>query len=354
MAAYTTIDDPTAYFKVQIYNSSGADNNAITFNDTDTTMQPDFIWIKTYDAGNQHALYDAVRGATKHLRSNDESVEGTDTDALTTFGSNGFTVDADANGIGVNYGDENQVAWCWKANGSGSANTAGSINTTATSANTTSKFSIIHFTGNLTSGATIGHGLGAAPHLILTKSLDQANDWGAFHEYMHADPEDYAMKLNTTAARTNQVAMWNDTAPSSTLITLGDEGRSNDDEEMIAYCWAPVQGYSKFGSYTGNGNADGQFVYLGFRPAWLTIWNADSAGSNKYVFDYKRAGYNIQNNRLDANTSAFQGTDVRLDFLSNGFKSRNTGNPNTATLWIYAAFAEAPFVNSSGVPCNAR
>ena len=167
-------------------------------------------------------------------------------------------------------------------------------------------------------------------------------------------PEDYAMKFNSTGARADQVAMWNDTAPSATLVTLGTEGRSNDTNSMIAYCFTEKKGYSRFSSYFGNGNIDSPMVYCGFSPALVTIWNADSAGSNKYVFDNKRLGYNLDNERIDANTTAAEGTDDRLDFLSNGFKSRNTGNPNTATLWIYAAFAEAPFVNSSGVPCNAR
>ena len=123
---------------------------------------------------------------------------------------------------------------------------------------------------------------------------------------------------------------------------------------MIAYLFTGIQGFSKFGSYTGNGNADGTFVYLGFRPAFLLIMNADSSGSDKYIFDNKRLGYNIDNNRINANTGSTQGTDDRLDLLSNGFKVRNSGNPNNTDTWVYLAFAEAPFVNSNGVPCNAR
>jgi len=359
MAAYTTIDDPSAYFKVQLYTGNGSANHAITFDDTDTDMQPDFVWIKNRDATDAHCLFDSVRGATKVIHSDGYAVEATDTDTLDSFTSDGFQVDADDK---VNTNTEKYVAWCWKANGTGSSNTAGSINTTATSAETTSGFSIIHFTGNLTSGATIGHGIGIAPHFIITKSLDAANDWGAFH--IKADPtapEDKAFKFNTTAAVTDQVAMWNDTLPSSTLVTLGDEGRSNDDEGMIAYCFAPVQGFSKFGTYEGNGNADGTFVYTGFRPAFIMTKSVDST-SAWHMFDNKREGSNVDvdeesslgNDPLVADATTAEATTAMVDMLSNGFKFIIAGDPNVAETYVYMAFAEAPFVNSNGVPCNAR
>jgi hypothetical protein len=356
MAAYTTIDDPSAYFKVQLYTGNGSANHAITFDDTDTDMQPDLVWIKNRDQEDHHCLFDAVRGATKVIFSSDYAVESTDTDTLDSFTSDGFQVDAD---VKVNTNTEKYVAWCWKANGSGSANTTGSINTTATSAETTSGFSIVHFTGNLTSGATIGHGLGVAPHFIITKSLDAANDWGVFHIGMHADPEDYAMKFNSTAQRTDQVAMWNDTLPSSTLVTLGDEGRSNDDEGMIAYCFAPVKGFSKFGSYVGNGNADAPFVFTGFRPKFLII-RAVTVTTNFILWDNERNPINEGTHcALTPNGVAVDNCNTGylvMDFLSNGFKYTDTnGIANTSgQTYIYMAFAHSPFVNSNGVPCNAR
>jgi len=355
MAAYTAVDDPSAHFKVQLYTGNGSANHAITFDDTDTDMQPDLVWIKCRDDNIAHCWFDSVRGATKVIHCHSSDTETTDTDTLDSFASDGFQVDAD---VKVNTNTDKYVAFCWKANGSGSANTAGSINTTGTSANTTSGFSIIHFTGNLTSGATIGHGLGAAPHLILTKSLDQGNDWGTFHQYMHADPEDYAMKFNTGAARADQVAMWNDTLPSSTLVTLGDEGRSNDDEEMIAYCWAPVQGYSKFGSYIGNGNVDGTFIYTGFRPAFFFMKRTDT-GSNWTMFHNRTTPGNEIYVSQDINVLNDEDADTGyndVDFCANGVKIREDNNDLNASgaLIIYAAWAEAPLVNSNGVPCNAR
>ena len=339
--AYTTIDDPSAYFKVQLYNSSGADDNAITFDDTDTAMQPDLVWIKTYDTSNQHALYDSVRGVTKYLRSNASQDSRVDTDSLTDFNSNGFTVDADANGIGVNYGDENQVAWCWKESA-------------------TSGFDIVAMAGT-GSARTQAHSLSAVPAFITVKNIDQDTSgsgsahWFIYHKGNTSAPETDYLELDTSDATADDATIWNDTAPTSSVFSVGtSDGTNKSGDDFIAYLFAEKQGFSKFGVYTGNGNADGQFVYLGFRPAFLLIMNADAAASDKYIFDNKRAGYNVQNNRINANTGSTQGTDVRLDLLSNGFKSRNTGNPNTATLWIYAAFAEAPFVNSNGVPCNAR
>ena len=349
--AYTAIDDPSAYFKVQLYTGNGSDDHGIVFDDTDTDMQPDLVWIKNRDTTDSHFLYDAVRGVTENVKSDSYEVEATQVEGLQAFDSDGFEVGTDTK---HNTDTEKYVAWCWKANGSGSSNTAGSINTTGTSAETTSGVSIIHFTGNLTSGATIGHGIGIAPHFIITKSLDAANDWGAFH--IKADPtapEDKAFKFNTTAAVTDQVAMWNDTLPSSTLVTLGDEGRSNDDEGMIAYCFAPVQGFSKFGGYEGNGNADGTFVYTGFRPAFVMTKSIDST-SSWHMFDNKREGYNVDNDALVADATTAEATTDMIDLLSNGFKCRITTDPNVAETYIYIAFAEAPFVNSNGVPCNAR
>ena len=359
MAAYTTIDDPSAYFKVQLYTGNGSANHAITFDDTDTDMQPDFVWIKNRDATDSHCLFDAVRGATKVIHADAVTEESTDADTLDSFTSDGFQVDED---VKVNTDGEDYVAWCWKANGSGSSNTSGSINTTATSVNTTSKFSIITYEGNGTSGATIGHGIGVAPTFIALHHRDMtggaAESWRVYHDKIASDPATDFLRLDTAGAAADDANAWNDTVPSSTLITLGDGGANNtDDKNFVAYCWADVQGFSKFGSFVGNGNADGAFVYTGFRPALVILKTASRAGTDDWrLYDNKRLGYNVDNNSLMPNTTAVPRTDDDIDLLSNGFKLRNTPNdvnPAGETA-VYMAFAEAPFCNSNGVPCNAR
>ena len=358
--AYTTIDDPEAYFQVQLYTGNGSANHAITLGG-DTDMQPDFVWIKNRDATDNHCLFDAVRGATKLLTSNLGDVVGsnevTDTDTLDSFTSDGFQVDAD---VKVNTSSEDYVAWCWKANGTGSANTSGSINTTATSANTTSGFSIIDYVGNQTDGSTIGHGLGAVPHVFMVhvRNADESA-WFVYHHKNTSAPETDYLQLHGTNATSDYNLAWNDTAPTSTLITLGRESHvSYNTKNMICYAWTEIQGFSKFGSYTGNGNVDGPFVFCGFRPAWFMIKNT-STTSNWTIFDNKRDGYNEITKSLDANVSNAEDTDVAyndVDFCSNGIKIReDNGDLNgSGNNIIYMAFAEAPFVNSNGVPCNAR
>ena len=357
MAAYTTIDDSSAFFKVQLYTGNGSDNHAITFDDSDTDMAPNLVWIKNRDSTDVNCIFDSNRGATEFLYTGEISggrAEIDDDDTLDSFTSDGFQVDDDDR---VNTNAEKYVSWNWKGGTtSGIDATGADITPSSYSFSQDAGISILLYTGNGSADQKVAHGLGAIPDLMLVKSVSSNDDWISFHKDMHADdPEDYTMSIGDTSARYNASYAWNDTMPTSVFYTVNNSDAGNKSGgEMVGYCFKGKQGFSKFGGYTGNGDADGVFIYLGFRPAYLTIWNADSAGSNKYVFDYKRAGYNIQNNRLDANTSASQGTDVRLDFLSNGFKVRNTGNPNTATLWIYAAFAEAPFVNSNGVPGCAK
>ena len=354
MAAYTTIDDPEAYFQVQLYTGNGSANHAITLGG-DTDMQPDLVWIKNRDATDSNCLFDSARGATNVLHSDTETAEVTDTDTLDSFTSDGFQVDAD---VKVNTNTEKYVSWNWKANGSGSANTAGSINTTATSANTTSKFSIMQFTGNDTGGATIGHGLGVVPEMVIVKSTT-TYDWAVYHHKNTAAPETDYLVFNTTAATADHVQRWNDTAPSSTLITLGSNGDVNGSNAMMAYCWASVQGFMKCGSHVGNGNADGTFVYTGFRPAFFLVKRTDST-NNWHIYDNKREGFNKDgaggNDEIAADNSGIEASSERLDFLSNGIKMRNTGGVINASggTYVWLAIAEAPFVNSEGVPCNAR
>jgi len=352
MAAYTTIDDPEAYFQVVTYTGNGSANNAITL-PGDTDMQPDFVWIKNRDATDSHCLFDAVRGATNVMHSDTTAAEVTDTDTLDSFTSDGFQVDAD---VKVNTNTEKYVAWCWKANGSGSANTAGSINTIKTSANTTSGFSICNWTGTAANG-TIGHGIGIVPEMVLVHRVSGgANNWRVTHKSVSATNEK-VMVLNDNAAEYDDSGYFNDTAHTSTLVSLGSTTDTNfSGASMIAYCFAPVQGYSKFGLYTGNGNADGTFVYTGFRPAWV-FFKENATADNWVCVDNKRNAFNPVKGRLRFDLSSDEDSPLEIcDFLSNGFKLRSTlDEANTSGVThIYGAFAEAPLVNSEGVPNNAR
>jgi len=353
MAAYTTIDNPELYFQCKTYTGNGtaigSGGLAVTL-DGSEDMQPDMVWIKGRSFADNHFITDAVRGVTKTIFPDLTAAEETQTEALTAFGTDGFTVGSMAEG---NTSSGTHVAWCWKANGSGSSNTDGTINTIKTSANTTSGFSINTFTGT-GANATVGHGLGAAPTHLLLKKTSQGANWG--HGSVHIDNwTDYV--VFGTGAKEDDANFWNDTAPTSTVFSIGSSGNINTDgEDHVAYCFTPIQGFSKFGSYTGNGNADGTFVYTGFRPAWIMVKRTDSAGNNWTIWDNKRAGFNETNYRIWTNLSDAENTANKINFLSNGFKSTATATDNNASggTYVYMAFAEAPFVNSKGVPANAR
>ena len=349
--AYTAIDDPSAHFKVQLYSGTGSDDLAVTFNDTDTDMQPDLVWLKNRDAADGHFLYDAIRGVDTAIMTNNVDADATYS-GVKSFDSDGFTLGTYSD---LNTSGEDVVAWCWKANGAGSSNEAGSINTTATSVDTTSGFSISTYTGNDTAGATIGHGLGAVPGLIIIKCLDASQSWVVYHHKNTAAPETDFLILNDNDATADHVNRWNDTAPTSTLITLGDENQSNGSQTYVAYAWTEKQGYSKFGSYTGNGSTSGPMIWLGFRPAMVIAKRTDSTGYWR-MRDNKRTPYNVIDKVLRPDTDEAEITEDNHDFLSNGFKVRTSGPENNASggTYVYAAFSEAPLVNSNGVPCNAR
>jgi hypothetical protein len=357
MAAYTTIDDPSAYFKCQLYTGNGSANHAITFDDTDTDMQPDLVWIKNRDATDSHCLFDSARGVTKLVSPDSTDMQSTDTDTLDSFASDGFQVDAD---VKVNTNTEDYVAWCWNTQGgAGSSNTTGSINTTTTSVGATQGISVSTFSST-GSAATLGHGLGAVPHFFFFRHLtttggETARDWPVYHKNNTAAPETDYLILNSDAA-TADALLWNDTAPSSTLISIGDGSEINQVNGTYAvFAFTEKQGFSKFGTYEGNGNANGTFVYTGFRPAFVLMKCIDSSGTDWNIWDNRRPGYN-PNYYLPPNKNLAEVTAHELDLLSNGFKARANNNDQNkaANTYIYAAFAEAPFVNSNGVPCNAR
>ena len=357
--AYTTIDNPELHFQAKTYTGNGtaigSGGQAITL-DGDEDMQPDWVWIKDRSDSDRPRMFDVIRGVTKELDTSDTTGETTLTEGLTTFGSDGFTV---GNHEGVNSNTDSFVAWCWKAGGSGSSNTDGSINTIKTSANTTSGFSINTFTGTQNVG-TVGHGLGSAPGVMIVKNTAASSDaWYVYHQGLASDPETDYIILNTTAAKVDYNTPWNDTAPTSSVFTVGADGGNNENTStMLAFCFAEKQGFSKFGSYTGNGSSSansGPFVYLGFKPSLVIVKNT-SGTEGWQIWDNKRSSFNGQGSNISPNSSNAESTGVRVHFFSNGFQLVSSGaDQNTdGNVFIYMAFAEAPFVNSNGVPCNAR
>jgi hypothetical protein len=346
--AYTTVDNPELYFQTKLYTGNSG-TNVITL-DGSENMQPDWIWIKERGATGFHVLTDVVRGITKQLYSNDNQVENTNSFSITAIGSNGFTL---GNRADVNNNSDTYVAWNWLAGGTASSNTDGSITSTV-SANTTSGFSIVSYTGTGSVG-TVGHGLGVAPAMIITKNRDSGGSgyWGVYHQSLGNGK---ALFLNRTDASGTNVAYWNNTSPTTSVFSLGDGSTSNvSSENHIAYCFAEKKGFSKFGSYVSNNNADGTFVYTGFKPAFLLLKNITTGSTGWEMYDNKRTPNNVANLFLRANTSDADVSSDRLDILSNGFKLRQVGDTNyNSDVIIYMAFAENPFVSSTGVPACAR
>ncbi len=345
--AYSSIIKPQDYFNTKLYTGNGS-TNALT----GVGFQPDMVWMKSRTNNTDHAITDAVRGVTKEIRPNKTDYEDTASNGLTAFGTDGFTL---GDWTVVNLNSETYASWNWKANGAGSSNTDGSINTTATSVNTTSGFSISQYTG-AGSTSTVGHGLGVAPKVVLIKGLSNSGSWGMYHSSIGADKK---IILNSTAAEVASGWM-NSTAPTSSVFTvINDSDVGTSGYTYVAYSFAEKQGFSKFGTYTGNGSTDGVFIYTGFKPAFI-IFKRTSGTDNWVMIDNRRLGYNELNYGLFPNTTAVEQTDSdnRFDLLSNGFKIRNSGgytNTNGQT-YVYMAFAESPFVSNvdGGLPTTAR
>ena len=334
-----TIADGSTVFDVLTW--SGNDNQR---NITGLNFSPDLVWIKQRSGSALHSLQDTVRGATKNLVPNDTQGEGTETAFLNAFLSNGFSIGTSSV---VNDGSSTYVGWAWDAGSSTSSNTDGGI-TSSVRANASAGFSIVGYTGT-GSNATVGHGLNAAPGLILLKCRDNSRHWVVYHSGL--TDASYYLRLDATNAQSQTGGMWNSTAPSSSVFSIGTAGQTNTNtEDFIAYCFAPVSQYSSFGKYTGNGNVDGPCVFTGFRPAFLLIKNSSLAGSNWIIIDAARDTFNEADNLLKPNLdNAEQITTANeVDILSNGFKLRGTDgdtNGNSNTL-VYAAFAEHPFKTS--------
>jgi len=344
--AYTTIDKSSLHFNTKLYTGNGSAGHAIT----GVGHQPDLVWMKGRNQAFDQCWYDSVRGVTKLIRSNTTNVEVTQS-GVTAFDSDGFTLGSSGE---TNSNNDTYVSWNWKANGAGSANTDGDINSTV-SANTTSGVSIVNYTGTLSSAGnpTIGHGLGVAPEVIITKSLSNAENWGVQATSL---PANYILQLNTSSAQINSASQGTLTAPTSSVFTVNYLGEwGNSGQNYIAYVFAPIKGFSKFGVYDGNGNADGSFIYTGFKPAWIMQKRTDAA-NNWNIYDVKRNTFNIVDKYLYADDNSAEITTSAIDVVSNGFKCRNSStflNTSGGT-YIYMAFAEAPLVGSNNVPCTAR
>ena len=349
MAAYISFQ-PSDFFNNVIYTGTGS-SNAVT----GVGFQPDLTWIKSRSNTYAHGLTDSVRGVKETLFSDTDGAEVTYDYGLTVFGADGFTVISDNifNGSGPTY-----ASWNWKM-GTTSGLTGGTITPSSYSISATAGQSIIAYTGNGVAGATIPHGLGVAPDFFIVKNLeDSSTDWDTYQSAVAnfgLTPEDKYLILNASGAIGDNT-FWNDTAPTSTVFSVGNASKQNESgKTYVAYCFASVKGYSKFGGYTGNGNADGAFIYTGFRPSFVLVKSTSGAGSWA-MFDDKRLGYNVDNDHVSGNTTAAEQTDDTLDIVSNGFKTRNTTNQVNGSGWTYcyAAFAKNPIISSNGVPGVAR
>jgi len=354
--AYTDIDKPEDYFETKLYTGNDANNREISLG-----LTPDLTWIKARNVAYGHILFDRIRGLGFSLNSNNTNADRNVGSEFSWSNSgcttDSFTVDRGSN-ESLNESGRPMVAWNWKAGGSASSNSNGSI-TSSVSANTTAGFSIVSYTGT-GSNATVGHGLGSAPNVIICKNRDDSSvsSWSIYHSANTSAPETDVIFLNKTNATADDNTAWNDTAPTSSVFSVGTNNQNNGSSDgMIAYCFAEKKGYSKFGSYTGNGNADGTFVYTGMRPAFV-IAKESSEARDWQLWDNKRLGYNASggNKNLIPNKTDAEDTYADIDILSNGFKLKSTSaaHNKSGQTYIYMAFAENPFVTSTGIPSCAR
>ena len=357
--AYTTIDKPTDYFNTKLYTGTG-NSHAIT----GVGFQSDWTWVKARSSAFSHYIIDAIRydsGASKYLKLDSSSTAADETPSgagwISTLNSDGYVCkNGTSNTNNCNENGVTYVAWNWLASNTTASNTDGSI-TSSVSANTTSGFSIVTTTGT-GANATIGHGLGTAPAMIIGKRRDSgSSNWRVYNKNLSSNS--HILFLDTTdAEQGSNSATWNNTAPTSSVFSVGTSGDVNASSgTFVFYCFAEKKGYSKFGSYTGNGNADGTFVYTGFKPAWVMVKATSISGENWQLNDNKRKTFNVNSTSLFPNLSNAESTDgMYIDMLSNGFKARETGNGTNGSgvSYIYMAFASSPFTTSTGIPTTAR
>jgi len=352
--AYTTIDDPSVYFQTQTY--SGSSSSVTVTNGGNSDLQPDWIWVKRRNGTNDHNIFDTSRGVNKRLWTNQNSAENTDDGTGVTVNSDGFAT-------GTYFGDVNAngstfVAWQWKANGGTRTTNSESGNNPAGGyqVSTTAGFSIVDYTGTGSAG-TMAHGLGVVPHTIWVQNRDEGEDWAVYHKRASSAGNDSYLKLNTSDGAATAGTVWNDTSPTSTVFTIGSNNKTNKDGvKYIAYCFAPIKGYSKFGFYKGNGNADGTFVNTGFKPAFVIQKQSNANGEYWMMKDSVREPHNQADANIYPNANNAEGDTNGIDLLSNGFKCRTSGAGTNGDggSYVYFAFAEFPFVSSKGIPTTAR
>jgi len=351
MAVYTTINDPSVYFHTQLYTGTGSARSVT--NDGNANLQPDWLWIKRRSGSNASMIVNSSLGLSGNVAVASNLNLAAYATPVSALNSDGFSVNAgDAS---VNANGSTYVAWQWKDNGGTTVTNNDGSHASSVQVNTTAGFSIVTYTGT-GSSVTLGHGLGAAPEIIFNKGLSDNHAWivGATPDSSNLSK---VMILNFTDASTSDANSFSNTAPTSSVYTIGTAGGVNQNgQNYISYLFRSIQGYSKIGTYTGNGSADGTFVYTGFKPAYILI-KCTNAAKNWYIFDNKRPTYNVDNILITANTDAAEvvGSE-KIDFLSNGFKLRQDFSHTNASgsTYLYMAFASNPFVTSDGVPTTAR
>ena len=348
--AYSTINKSTDFFNTVLYTGNDQNSRAVT----GVGFQPDWAWLKNRSLTYSHQTFDAVRGATDGALYTDLTNAVDTSYPISSFDSDGITLRATSH-VSQNGNNDNFVLWNWKA-GTTSGLSGGTITPSAYSINTTAGFGIYKYSGNGYAGATIAHGLGAKPHLILVKILNTTDNWCGYHKSLGAHYKAASLDSNTTSH--DHPDYFNDTEPTSSVFSLGggDNG-NNSGEKNIAYCFTDIKGFAKHGSFIGNGSSDGPFIHTGFKPA-LIIGKNTSRSDDWFMLDNKRDTFNPVDQRLQPNSSGTESTvtSLGIDFCANGFKLKgatNQYNPSGETM-IYMAFAESPFVNSNGVPTNAR
>ena len=352
--AYTTIDDPSEYFHIQLYTGSGSSGLQVRNTANAGNFTPDWLWLAPRSNGDNNVQFDSSRGFNKQLKTNGTDAEDTHSPAKFTRETNGF--DIDSTDTNYNGSSRTYVAWQWIANGGTTSNFAESSNNPGgdIQTNTTAGFSIIDYVG--TGGAgTIAHGLGKVPEWIIFKDRSaDGDDWFVYHV---GTGNDGGVRLNSVTTDGDDSNRFNNTSPTTSVFTVGASGGVNDDgKATIAYCFAPIQGYSKFGTYVGNGDENGPYVHLGFKPQWILFKNLGA--SEEWVLqDTVRNPHNpvTKNIRVDSNIAEADASSLDIDFLANGFKNRSNNaqlNSNNTT-YIYMAFAQHPFVSSEGVPTTA-
>ncbi len=347
--AYSTINDPSAYFQIAKYTGNGS-TQSIT-NSGNSNLKPDFAWIKDLGSAFDHKLQDSNRGSTYTIESNTALATYNDTDAVTSFNTDGFSLGSNAN---VNDNTANVIAWQWKANGGTTSSDGNGSITSTVQASTTAGFSIVTYTGT-GSNATVGHGLGVAPDVIFVKLTSGSGDWTSYHSVLGNTKY---LRLNSSNAAGTQSTYWQDTSPTATAFSIGTAGDVNTSSgSHVAYCFKSIKGYSKFGSYKGNGNSDGTFVYTGFAVSYLMMKRTDSAGE-WLIYDNKRNITNLRDTRLEAqdNFPNSTGSSKSFDFCANGFKCRGDDSDmnGSGNDYIYLAFADNTLVGTNNIISLAR